>query len=412
MTHPEPVLDAAAIRRDFPILDQASGSEPFIFLDSAATTLKPRQVIDAVTEYYAAYSSNVHRGIYKIAERATAEYEAVREKTARFINAPETSGIVFTSGATESINLAAYSWARRNLSPGDEILITEMEHHSNLVPWQLAAQDTGAALKYIPILEDGTLDREKLDELLNPKVKLLCLTHQSNVLGTVNPVADIAAKAHDAGALVLVDASQSVPHFPVDVQALDCDFMAFSGHKMLGPTGVGVLYARPELLEAMPPFLGGGEMIRSVSMESSVWNDIPFKFEAGTPNVAQVIGLGSAIDYLSNIGMEKVARCEQKLRDYATDRLAEIPGLRIYGNAPRRGAVLSFDLDGIHPHDIAQMLSEYGVAVRAGHHCAQPIMKRYQVSSTTRASFYIYNTFEEADQLCDAIRKVQRFWGV
>ena len=402
------MFDVKNIRRDFPIF--ANQPDNFVYLDSSATTLKPQSVIDAVAGYYSKYSANVHRSIYAIGEEATAEYEGSRLKVAKLINA-NTKSIIFTRGTTESINLVAYTWARKNIKAGDEILLTEMEHHSNLIPWQLCAQETGAILKHIPFNEDGTLDLSDPEKWFTHKTKLVSVIHQSNVFGTVNPIKDIIKIAHDVGAIVLVDAAQSVPHQTVDVQDMDCDFLAFSGHKMLGPTGVGVLYGKPELLEEMPPFLGGGEMIRTVSLNDSTWNDIPWKFEAGTPNIAQAIGLGAAVDYINQIGMETIHNREQELLNYALEKMLEIPEINIYGAAPERGAVISFNVDNIHPHDLAQFLDYDGIAIRAGHHCAQPIMKKLGVSATGRASFYVYNSKDDVDRLCESIEKTVKFMG-
>ena len=394
-------LNVEKIRVDFPIF---KNNPELIFLDNASTTQKPQSVIDTLSHYYENYNSNIHRGIYTIAEKATAAYEETRDKIAAFISADDRRSIVFTRGTTESINLVANSWGQ-SLKPNDEVLITEMEHHSNIIPWQLISEKTGASLKYIPICEDGSLDLSNPDQYFTNKTKIVCVIHQSNVFGTINPIADIVTLAHDVGALVLVDGAQSIPHHSVNISQLDCDFFAFSGHKMMGPTGVGVLYARTELLEEMNPFLGGGEMIREVSMEKSTWNDIPWKFEAGTPNIAQVIGLGSAIDYLNGIGMKSIVEYEKELLSYGQKKLQNIPGLTIYGNTNDKGAVISFNMDNIHPHDVAHILDTSGIAIRAGHHCAQPIMKHLNVSATNRASFYIYNTYAEIDSLIDGLTK-------
>ena len=402
------MFDVKNIRKDFPIF--AEQPDNFVYLDSSATTLKPQSVIDAVAGYYSKYSANVHRSIYTIGEQATAEYEGSRLKVAKLINT-DSKSIIFTRGTTESINLVAYTWARKYLKAGDEILLTEMEHHSNLIPWQLCAKETGAILKHIPFNEDGTLDLSEPEKWFTHKTKLVAVIHQSNVFGTVNPIKDIIKMAHDVGAIVLVDAAQSVPHQKVDIQELGCDFLAFSGHKMLGPTGVGVLYGKPELLEEMPPFLGGGEMIRTVSLNDSTWNDIPWKFEAGTPNIAQAIGLGAAVDYINQIGMETIHNREQELLNYALEKMLEIPEINIYGAAPERGAVISFNVDNIHPHDLAQFLDYDGIAIRAGHHCAQPIMKKLGVSATGRASFYVYNSKDDVDRLCESIEKTVKFMG-
>ena len=394
-------LNVEKIRADFPIF---KNNPDLIFLDNASTTQKPQQVIDTLTHYYENYNSNIHRGIYTIAEKATAAYEETRDKVAAFIGTEDRQSIVFTRGTTESINLVASSWGQ-NLKPGDEVLITEMEHHSNIIPWQLICEKTGASLKYIPISEDGTLDLSNTGTYFTEKTKIVCVIHQSNVFGTINPIAEIVKMAHDVGALVLVDGAQSVPHHSVDVSKLGCDFFAFSGHKMMGPTGVGVLYTKPALLEEMNPFMGGGEMIREVSMEKSTWNDIPWKFEAGTPNIAQVIGMGAAIDYINEIGLQSIADYEKELLSYTKEKLQNIPGLSIYGKAKEKGAVISFNIGKIHPHDVAHRLDTPGIAIRAGHHCAQPIMKRLSVPATNRASFYLYNTFEEIDSLIEGLTK-------
>jgi cysteine desulfurase/selenocysteine lyase len=402
------MLDVKNIREDFPIFTERADN--FVYLDSSATTLKPQTVIDAVADYYSKYSANVHRSIYSIGEKATEKYEGSRSKVAKLINANSNS-IIFTRGTTESINLVAYTWARKNLKSGDEILLTEMEHHSNLIPWQLCAEETGAVLKFIPFNEDGTLDLSDPEKWFTNKTKLVAVIHQSNVFGTVNPIKDIIKLAKGVGAVTLIDAAQSVPHQKVDIQDLDCDFLAFSGHKMLGPTGVGVLYGKPEILEEMPPFMGGGEMIRTVSLNESTWNDIPWKFEAGTPNIAQAIGLGSAIDYINEIGLDKIHEHEQDILTYALEKMQKIPEVNIYGSADERGAVISFNLKNIHPHDLSQLLDNDGIAIRAGHHCAQPIMKKLGVSATGRASFYLYNSKEDVDRLCESLVKTVKFMG-
>jgi len=408
------MLDVNRIRRDFPILDRKVHGKPLVYLDNAATSQKPRQVIDALTRYYTQFNANIHRGIHTLAEEATAAYEAVRERTARFIHAPSERSIVFTRNATEAINLFANAWGRKSLHPGDQILLSEMEHHSNLVPWQLLARATGASLAFLKITDDGRLRLEELDALLTPRTKLVAITQMSNVLGTINPIERIAARAHQEGALVLVDAAQSAPHLPIDVQRLGCDALAFSSHKMLGPTGVGVLYAREDLLEEMDPFLGGGEMISDVQLTSATWNDIPWKFEAGTPNIADVIAFGEALAYLERIGMDAIRTHEQELTAYAMKRLGEIDDLTFYGpgnGATDRGGVVSFNLAGLHPHDVGTVLDAEGVAIRAGHHCAKPLMRRLGVVATARASFYLYNTKEEVDRLVEAIRAAQAFFG-
>ena len=400
-------LDVKKIRKDYPIFQKKGGDGPFCYLDSAATSQTPIQVIDAVAQYYSDYNANVHRSIYAIGEKATRAYESARERVSQFIGAEESQSVVFTRGTTEAINLVAYAWGRHNLKKGDEILITEMEHHSNLVPWQLVARDMGATLITIPFRSDGTL--EDAETYFNENTKIVSVIHQSNVLGTVNPVDEIISLAKSVGAVTLIDAAQSVPHSPVDVSSLGCDFLAFSGHKMLGPTGVGVLYGKLNLLEEMEPFLSGGEMIKAVTFEKSTWNDVPWKFEAGTPNIAQVIGLGSAVDYLSEIGMDKINVHETTISNYALEKLNEIDEVTIYGTAPKRGGVVTFNLHNIHPHDLAQLLDKEGVAIRAGHHCAQPLMDKLGVTATARASFYLYNDLEDIDRLVAAIIKSMDF---
>lgn len=401
------------VRADFPILQQRMNGKPLVYLDSAATSQKPQRVIDALVRYYTEYNANVHRGIYRIAEQATEAYEAARAKVAGFINAPRPEELVFTRSTTEAINLVAYTWGRANLGPGDEILLTEMEHHSNLVPWQLLAAERGARLLAVPFDDQGLLRTDEFDRLLTERTKLVALTHQSNVLGTINPVRELAAKAHRFGARVLIDGAQSVPHMPVDVQALGADFFAFSAHKMCGPTGAGALWARYDLLEAMPPFHGGGEMIMLVHLERSTYKDPPHKFEAGTPNIADCIVWGAAVDYLQDIGMQAIRDHEMRLTHYAMRRLGEVPGLRLFGpeSPQRRGGVLAFDLDVAHPHDVAQILDQEGIAVRAGHHCAQPLHRRLDVGATTRASLYLYNTEADVDALVQGLLGVRRLFS-
>ncbi len=407
------VLNVEAVRSDFPIFRRTVRGKRLIYLDSAATSQKPQCVIDAEREFYERYNANVHRGAYLIAEEATAAYESAREKVAKFINAPNRDCIVFTRGTTEAINLVAYSWGLANLREGDEILLTEMEHHSNIVPWQLIAERTGAKIKVVPITDDGLLDMDAFERLLTERVKIVAVTHVSNVLGTINPVHEICRKAHEVGAMVLVDGAQAAPHLPVDVQAIGCDFYALSGHKMCGPTGVGALYGRKELLEAMPPFLGGGEMIRTVTFERTTFNDVPYKFEAGTPPIAQAVGLGVAVDYLTKIGIERIRAHEVELVTYALERLREIDDITIYGAAPpeQRGGVIAFNIGNIHPHDLATFLDAHGICIRAGHHCAQPLMRRLNVAATARASFYLYNTPDEIDALVEALQQAVRFFG-
>jgi cysteine desulfurase/selenocysteine lyase len=359
--------------------------------------------MDTLNKYYLEYNANIHRGIYNIAEKATAEFEAARDRVTSFINANDRAEVIFTKGTTESINLVAYSWGRKFLKPGDEILITEMEHHSNNVPWQLVAQATGARLTYIPITEDGIL--EDPEKFITPRTKLVAVIHQSNVLGTVNPVEEIIISAHKVGAKVLIDGAQSTPHLPIDVQEMGCDFFAFSGHKMMGPTGVGALYGKKELLGEMDPFLGGGEMIRNVAMDSVSFNELPWKFEAGTPNIAQVIGLGTALDYISQIGLDTIHNQGELLQDYAFEKISSIEGVTIYGHAQDRGPVVSFNIEGVHPHDLAQLLDQQNICIRVGHHCAQPIMTKLGITSSARASFYVYNTTAEIDALIMGIDK-------
>jgi cysteine desulfurase/selenocysteine lyase len=408
------MLDVQRIRRDFPLLERRVHGKPLVYLDNAATSQKPRQVIDALTGYYTRTNANIHRGLHALAEEATAAYEAVRAQTARVIGAASERSMVFTRNTTEAINLFANAWGRTALKPGDQILLSEMEHHSNLVPWQLLAKATGATLAFVPVTDDGRLALDRIDALLTPRTKLVALTHMSNVLGTINPIEDIVRQARRRGALVLVDAAQSAPHLPVDVQRLGCDALAFSAHKMLGPTGVGVLWAREELLEAMEPFLGGGEMISDVQLTSATWNEVPWKFEAGTPNIADVIAFGAALDYLERLGMASVQAHEQELVRYAYRRLREQEDVTLYGPDPERaarGGVLSFNLNGLHPHDVGTVLDAEGIAIRAGHHCAKPLMRRLGVAATARASFYLYNTPEEVDQLLEALEAVRAFFN-
>jgi cysteine desulfurase / selenocysteine lyase len=400
------------IRKDFPILARQVHGKSLAYLDSTASSQKPLAVIEAMDTYYRTYNANIHRGVYAISEEATAAMDKARIKTARFINARQSKQIVFTRNTTESINLVAYSWGNANIHAGDLIVLTEMEHHSNLVPWQLLAERTGARLEFVPVTDDGLLQQDIYAQLLQQGPKLVAFTHMSNVLGTINPAQEMIVQAHAAGAIVLLDAAQSVPHFPVDVQALDVDFLCFSSHKMLGPTGIGVLYGKRDLLEAMPPFMSGGDMIRKVSLRHSTWNDLPWKFEAGTPAIAEAIGLGAAVDYLNELGMEAVMEHEREITTYAMQQLKTIPEVTIYGpDASQRGGVISFTLGDIHPHDLASILDqEVGVAIRAGHHCAQPLMERYGLAATARASFYIYTIKEEIDILIQGLRKAQEIF--
>ena len=407
-------LDPVALRGDFPILEQVIHGNPLVYLDSASTSQKPRVVIDAVADYYRDYNANVHRGIYTIGEKATAAYEAARVQTARFINAPDSHEVVFTRNATEAINLVAYSWGRRNIARGDQIILTEMEHHANLVPWQLLVQEQDGDLEFIPITDDGILRLDVFEVLLRLKPKLVAFTHVSNTLGTINPVRELTEMAHAAGALVLVDGAQAVPHVPVDVQEIGCDFYAFSGHKMLGPMGSGALWARRELLEAMPPFLAGGEMIREVHLRRSEFNEIPWKFEAGTPAVGDAIGLGVAAEYLMDLGMDAVRAHERELVTYALDVLPrEISDIELYGplDPDLRGGVVPFNLPGVHPHDVAQVLDRSGIAVRAGHHCTMPLHERLDLAATARASFSVYTTKSDIDALVTGLKEVQRVFN-
>ncbi|MGQ9481262.1 cysteine desulfurase [Chloroflexus sp.] len=406
-------FDVLALRREFPILQQHVHGKPLAFLDSAASSQKPRRVIEALKDYYRRYNANVHRGVYRLSEEATFAYERARGKLARFINAANQREIVFVRNTTEAINLVAYAWGGANIRAGDRILLTMMEHHSNIVPWQLLAQRTGAELIYLPFDGQGRLILDDLDRLLDERVKLVAFTHQSNVLGTINPVAPIVARARVVGARTLLDAAQSVPHMPVDVQALGVDFLAFSGHKMCGPTGIGVLWGRREVLQAMPPFLGGGSMIDLVELDHSTFAAIPARFEAGTPAIGEAIALGEAADYLQEVGLATIHQYEQELTAYALERLATVPGITVYGPpaGPDRGGAVSFSLEGVHPHDVAAVLDQEGVAVRAGHHCAQPLHRVLDVPATTRASFYLYNLPEEIDRLVAGLHKTRQLFA-
>jgi cysteine desulfurase / selenocysteine lyase len=404
-------LDVAAIRRDFPILDQKVNGKPLAFLDNAASSQRPRAVIEAISSYYEHDHANVHRGVHALSQRATDAYEGAREVVRRFINAHDTKEIIFVRGTTEAINLVAQSYARPQLKPGDEILISGLEHHANIVPWQLVCEQTGARLQVIPITQAGEVDFAAFERLIGPRTRLLALAHVSNALGTVVPVEKFIAVAKRHGVPVLLDGAQAVPHAAVDVQALDCDFYCFSAHKMIGPTGIGVLYGRQRLLDAMPPWQGGGDMILSVTFEKTTYNQLPWKFEAGTPHIAGAIGLAAAIRYLENVGMSRIAAYEHGLLEYATERLPQVPGLRIIGTAARKAAVISFTLEGIHPHDIGTILDTEGVAIRTGHHCAMPVMDFFAIPATARASFAFYNTREEIDQLLAAIEHTRRLLG-
>jgi cysteine desulfurase / selenocysteine lyase len=404
-------LDVAAIRRDFPILHQSINGKPLVYLDNAASSQRPRAVIEAVSGYYERDHANVHRGVHTLSQRATDAFEGAREDVRRFINAADVKEIVFVRGATEAINLVAQSYARPKLRAGDEILISALEHHANIVPWQLLCEQTGATLKVIPITRSGEIDFEAFTKLLGPRTKLLALAHVSNALGTIVPVDKYIALARQAGVPVLLDGAQATPHSVVDVRALDCDFYCFSSHKMLGPTGIGVLYGRKALLEAMPPWQGGGDMILAVTFEKTTYNQLPWKFEAGTPDIAGAVGLGAAIRYLERIGMERIAAYERELLDYAAERLTETPGLTIVGTATHKAAVVSFTLAGIHPHDIGTILDAEGVAIRTGHHCAMPVMDFFKVPATARASMSFYNTFEEIDRLVAALARAREVLG-
>jgi len=406
-------LDPRALRADFPILAQRPHGKPLVYLDAAATSQKPLAVIEAMDRYYREYNANVHRGIYEISERATAAYEGARAQVAAFINAPSAQEIVWTRNATEAINLVAYSWGRRHLGQGDPIVLTEMEHHANLVPWQVLAQEVDGDLEFIPITDEGILRLDVFEVLLRLHPKLVAFTHVSNTLGTINPVREMVEMAHAAGALVLVDGAQAVPHLPVDVQDLDADFYVFSGHKMLGPTGSGVLWGRRELLDEMPPFLTGGDMIREVKLRRAEFSEVPWKFEAGTPDVSAAIGLGVAADYLRGLGMERVRAHEEALAAYALEVLPrEVPGIAIYGPpAELRGGVVAFNLPGVHPHDVAQILDREGICIRAGHHCTMPLHERLDLAATARASFSVFTTTEDIDALAAGLREVQRVFG-
>jgi cysteine desulfurase/selenocysteine lyase len=400
-------LDVKRIREDFPILRRNVRGKPLVYLDNAATSQKPQVVIDAVSRFYHSENANIHRGVHYLSERATAGFDQVRETVARFINAPSSSAVIFTRGTTEGINLVAQSYGRTFLQPGDEVLITTMEHHSNIVPWQIVCQQTGAILQAVAMNDKGELDLESFESLLSERTRLVAVTQVSNALGTINPVKRLVSLAHAYGAPILIDAAQSVQHLPVDVQDLDCDFLVFSGHKVYGPTGAGVLYGRESLLDRMPPYQGGGDMIDSVSIELSSWAPLPAKFEAGTPMIAAVMGLGAALEYVSERGLEQIGQWEQQLLSYATERLSAIEGVRLIGTAAQKASVIGFVLDGVHPHDIGTVLDEDGIAIRAGHHCAQPVMRHFGIPATARASFAFYNTLEEVDTLTDAVERIR-----
>lgn len=403
-------LDVPRIRQDFPILSrEVHPGVPLVYLDSTASSQKPRQVIEAMGNFYLHSNANIHRGVHTLAEEATEAYEGARQKIARFINAPSARQIIYTRNATEAINLFAFTWGRTALHAGDMIILTELEHHANLVPWQILAEERGIRLEFIPVTTEGLLDLDEYRRLLDLGPKLVAFAHMSNVLGTISPAKEIIALAHQAGAIALVDGAQSVPHFPVDVQDLDADILVFSSHKMCGPTGMGALYGRRSLLEAMPPFMGGGDMIKRVQLRSFTPNDLPYKFEAGTPAIAEAVGFGAAVDYLSAIGMDRIAAHEHQIAEYAQERLEEVPGVWVFGpQASQKGAVMAFTLQGVHPHDVSQILDSQGIAVRAGHHCAMPLHEKFKIPATSRASFYLYNTMEEVDRLVEGLYKVKQ----
>jgi cysteine desulfurase/selenocysteine lyase len=405
------VFDVEAVRQDFPILHQEVHGKPLAYLDNAASAQRPQQVIDAVSDYYSHDHANVHRGVHALSQRATEAYEGAREKVRRYIHAASTDEVIFTRGTTEAINLVAQSWGRATLGAGDEIVISHLEHHANIVPWQMLCEQTGARLKVIPMTLSGELDLDAARTLIGPRVKLLAVGHVSNALGTINPVGELIGMAHSAGARVLLDGAQALPHMRVDVQALGCDFYAFSGHKMFGPTGIGVLWGRESVLQAMPPWQGGGDMILAVTFEKTTYNRLPWKFEAGTPHIAGAIGLGAAIDYLEQLGIERAAAWEGELLDYATAALSQVEGLRLIGTAAHKAAVISFTLEGVHPHDIGTIVDHAGVAIRTGHHCAMPVMDYYGVPATARASFAFYNTRAEADRLVGALQQAREVFA-
>ncbi len=403
--------DVERIRKDFPALHQEVHGHPLVYLDNAATTQKPQVVIDGLSAYYSADNANVHRGVHLLSERATEAYEGARARIQRFLNAAHTREIVFVRGTTEGINLVAQTFGRRTVGAGDEIVITALEHHSNIVPWQMLCEERGATLRVVPIDDAGEVDADAYERLLNERTRLVAIAHVSNALGTILPIRRMIARAHERGAVVLIDGAQAVSHLSVDVRELDCDFYTFSGHKAFGPTGIGVLYGKTELLERMPPWQGGGDMIKSVSFEKTVYNDLPYKFEAGTPDIAGAIGLGVALDYLGGVGLDRVAEYEHELLVHATRVLSALPGVKLLGTAREKAAVVSFLVDGVHPHDVGTILDQEGVAVRTGHHCAMPVMTRFGVPATTRASFALYNTHEEVDALVAALAKVREVFG-
>ncbi len=404
-------FDVEKIREDFPVLKQTVHGKPLVYLDSAATAQKPTAVVEAIRRFHEVDCANIHRGVHELSQRSTAAYEETRAKVRRFLHAQSSDELIFVRGATEGINLVASTWGRKNLRAGDEIVISAMEHHSNIVPWQMLCEERGAKLRVVPMNERGELLLEEYARLLNPRTRMVAVTHVSNALGTINPVRQMIEMAHHSGALTLIDGAQAAPHMKVDVQALDADFYTFSGHKVFGPTGIGILYGKRALLEAMPPYQGGGDMIKVVTFEKTTYNDLPYKFEAGTPNIAGGIGLGAALDYANRIGLDNIAAWEHSLLEYGTERLSAIPGLRLIGTAHEKAGVLSFVMDGIHPHDIGTVLDNQGVAVRTGHHCAQPVMDFFHVPATTRASLAFYNTPAEIDALAEGIQKVKEIFG-
>jgi len=412
MYHSQPAyFDVQRVRQDFPILNQRVSGQPLVYLDNAATSQKPRPVIDAIVRYYQLDNANIHRGVHSLSQRATDEYESARETVRRFLNAAEPSEIIFVRGATEAINLVAQAYGRANVAAGDEVLITALEHHSNIVPWQVLCEEKGAKLKVVPIEDSGELQLETLDVLITPRTKLLAVAHVSNALGTINPVREIIQLAHARGVPVLIDGAQAIPHLAVDVSALGCDFYVYSGHKIYGPTGVGVLYGKSAILEAMPPYQAGGDMISSVTFQKTIYNKLPHKFEAGTPNISGAIGLRTALEYVERLGRANIAGHEHDLLTYATREISALPGIRLIGTAKQKAAVLSFVMDGVHPHDIGTILDQQGIAIRTGHHCAQPLMERFGLSATARASFALYNTRQEVDQLVEGLGKVREVFA-
>lgn len=406
-----PALDVVRLRRDFPILNLKVKGKPLVFLDNAASSQMPQPVIDRWVRYQSSQHANIHRAVHYLSETATEEYEAARRRLQQFINAKDEREVIFTSGTTESINLVAHGWGRKFLKAGDEIILTTLEHHSNIVPWQMVAEEKGAKIRVAPIFDNGELDLAAYEKLFNPRTRIACFTHVSNALGTINPVREMVAIARRHGVVTLVDGAQAAPHLPVDVQAIDCDFYAFSGHKLCGPTGIGILHGKAALLETMQPFKGGGDMILSVTFEKTTYAPIPAKFEAGTPPIAAAITMGAAVDYLNGVGMERIAAHETDLLQHAAARVGALPGVRIIGTAEKKAAVLSFVVEGVHPHDVGTLLNEDGVAIRTGHHCAQPVMQRYRVPATSRASFAFYNTLDEVDALVASIQRVQKVFG-